>query len=151
MDQTLTIVVIVAIVLAITIALIVALSRRSRLRALPPESRDRYASSWQAVEARFIDDPRSAVQEADKLVVMMLGERGATIHDERKVPADLKQAREAARSDEGRQGTEGMRKAMVHYKSIVQDSLGPEPKKKPEEKKPEEKKPEEVSRREVAS
>jgi hypothetical protein len=156
MDQTLTIVVIVAIVVAIAIALIVALSRRSRLRALPPESRDRYASSWQAVEARFIDDPRSAVQEADKLVVMMLGERGATIHDERKVPADLKQAREAARSDEGRQGTEGMRKAMVHYKSIVQDSLGPEPmkkpeEKKPEEKKPEEKKPEEVSRREVAS
>ncbi|HEY3084135.1 MAG TPA: hypothetical protein VGK28_01640 [Candidatus Dormibacteraeota bacterium] len=163
MDQTLTIVVIVAIVLAIAIALLVALSRRSRLRALPPESRDKYAQSWQAVETRFIDDPRGAVQEADKIAVMILGERGATIHDERKVPNDLKHAREAARSDEGRQGTEGMRKAMVHYKRIVQDSLGLEPTKKPEDvgpettEKPEDvgpettKKPEDVSRREVAS
>src|SRR5262245_43983392 len=106
MDQTMTVIVIVAIVLVIAIALIVALSQRSRLRALPPESRDRFARSWQAIETRFIDDPHGAVQEADKLVVMMLGERGATIHDERKVPADLRTARDAATSDEGRQGTE---------------------------------------------
>ena len=142
MDQTMTVVVIVAIVLVVAIGLIVALSRRSRLRALPPESRDRYARSWQAMEARFIDDPHGAVQEADKLAVMLLGERGATIHDERKVPADLRAARDAATSDEGRQGTEGMRKAMVHYKRLVVDAVGPEMRKRREEA---------ASRREVAS
>jgi hypothetical protein len=141
MDQTMTVVVIVAIAVVLAIALIVALSRRSRLRALPPESRDRYARSWRALETRFFDDPHGAVQEADKVVVMMLGERGATMHDERKVPAELKHAREAASSDEGRQGTEGMRKAMVHYKRIVQDSLGGDMTKRPEE----------AARREVAS
>jgi hypothetical protein len=141
MDQTLTIVVIVAIVVVLAIALIVALSRRSRLRSLPPESRDRFARSWQAVEARFIDDPNGAVQEADRIAVMILGERGATIHDDRKVPDDLGRAREAARSDEGRQGTEGMRKAMVHYKRLVEDAVGTDMKKEREE----------AARREVAS
>ncbi len=141
MDQTMTVVLIVAIVVVLAIALVVALSRRSRLRPLPPESRDRYARSWRGVETRFFDDPHGAVQEADKVVVGMLSERGATIHDDRQVPADLKRARAAATSDEGRQGTEGMRKAMVHYKRIVQGSIGAET--KPE--------PEETARREVAS
>ncbi|TMF73943.1 MAG: hypothetical protein E6I12_14830 [Chloroflexi bacterium] len=78
------------------------------------------------------------MQEADRVVVMMLGERGATMHDGRSVPEDLRRARAAASSDEGRQGTEGMRKAMVHYKRIVEDALGGA------------KKPSETSRREVA-
>ena len=142
MDQTTTlVVVIVAIVLVAAIALIVALSRRSRLNSLPPESRDRYARSWQDVETRFIDDPHGAVQEADKLAVMMLGERGATMHDDRKVPADLRNAREAANSDEGRQGTEGMRKAMVLYRNLVEDGVGSDLKKRRED----------TGRREVAS
>jgi hypothetical protein len=141
MDQTTTVLVIVAIVLVLAIALIVALSRRSRLHALPPESRDRYARSWQNVETRFIDDPHGAVQEADKLAVMMLGERGATIHDDRKVPDELRQARDAATSDEGREGTEGMRKAMVHYRRLVEDGVGDDMKKRREES----------ARREVAS
>ena len=142
MDQTTTVVLIVAIVIVLAIALIVALSRRSRLRPLPPESRDRYARSWQGVETRFFDDPHGAVQEADKVVVAMLSERGATIHDDRQVPADLKRARAAATSDEGRQGTEGMRKAMVHYRRLVEDAVGPEMQKRREEA---------ATRREVAS
>src|SRR5207253_11334286 len=91
---------------------------------LPPESQDRYSRSWQALETRFIDDPSGAVQEADRVVVMMLGERGATMDDGRRVPEDLRRARAAASSDEGRQGTEGMRKAMVHYKRMVEDGIG---------------------------
>ena len=55
---------------------------------------------------------------------MILSERGATMPDGRDVPEDLQHARAAASSDEGRQGTEGMRKAMVHYKRIVDDAVG---------------------------
>jgi hypothetical protein len=118
------IMVVVAIVILCGIVLVFAMSRRSRLRKLPDESRDRYSRSWHGVETQFIDDPSAAVREADRIVVTMLGERGATLHDERRVPEDLRRARAAASSDEGRQGTEGLRKAMVHYKRMVEAGIG---------------------------
>lgn len=141
MSQTVMAIVIVAIVAVVAIALIVALTRRSRLRELPSESRDRYARSWRTIETRFIEDPHGAVQEADRTAVMILSERGAKLHDDKHVPEDLKQARGAGASDEGRQGTEGMRKAMVHYKRIVDDAVGGDARKHGEE----------TTRREVAS
>ena len=126
MNQTVMIVLIVAVVAVIAIALIVALTRgrTSRLRPLPDESRDRFARSWKAVESRFIEDPAAAIREADRVAVMILSERGATLDDERSVPDEMRKAREAAASDDGRQGTEGMRRAMVHYKQIVDDAVG---------------------------
>jgi len=111
-------------VLVIGIVLAVGLSRRSRLRSLPEESRDRYARSWRGIENQFIDDPRGAVKEADRVVVMMLSERGATVTDEAQVPEDLRWARQAAAADKGSGSTEGMRVALVHYKKIVDDSIG---------------------------
>ena len=137
MTQTLIVILIVAVVVILAVALIVGLTRRSRLRPLPAESRARFAQTWDEIESRFIDDPRAAVQEADRLAVMILTERGATMPDGRDVPEYLQQARHAASSDEGRQGTEGMRKAMLHYKRIVDDAIGP-------------KEQREMSRREVA-
>ena len=135
MSQTMTVVLIVVVVAVIAIALIVALTRgRSRgLRPLPDESRDRFARSWRAIESRFIEDPAAATREADKMVVMVLSERGATLDDTRSVPDDMRKAREAAASDEGRGGTEGMRRAMVHYKAIVDDAVGTERMKRDEE------------------
>jgi len=125
LTQTLIVVFIVAVVVILAIALIVALTRRSsRLRPLPAESRDRFARTWSNIESRFIEDPRAAVQEADRAVVLILSERGATMPDGRDVPEDLQQAREAASSDGGRQETESMRQAMVHYKHIVDDAIG---------------------------
>jgi len=133
-------VLVVTVVVILAIALIVALTRRSsRLRPLPAESRDRFARTWSNIESRFIEDPRAAVQEADRVAVLILSERGATMPDGRDVPQDLQHARAAASSDEGRQGTEGMRKAMVHYKHMVDDAIGTA------------KESREASRREVAS
>ncbi|TMF08148.1 MAG: hypothetical protein E6I29_00785 [Chloroflexi bacterium] len=137
MDQNV-VILIVAILILLGTGIAVVLNRRPRLRPLPAESVERFSRSWQAVESRFIDDPRAAVQEADRVVVMMLTERGATMHDERHVPDDLRSARAAAASDEGRQGTEGLRKAMLHYKRIVVAAVGSPKKEK------------ETSRREVA-
>lgn len=125
-QSTLTVIVIAVIALLVVIGLIAAMwgRRGARLRALPEESRDRYARSWQALEGRFIEDPRAAVNEADRIAVMVLGERGATLEDPRKTPDELRMARESASSDQGRPGTEGMRQAMVHYKRIVEDAVG---------------------------
>jgi len=137
LDQNV-VILIVAILILLGTGIAVVLNRRPRLRPLPAESVERFSRSWQAVESRFIDDPRAAVQEADRVVVMMLTERGATMHDERHVPDDLRSARAAAASDEGRQGTEGLRKGMLHYKRIVVAAVGSPKKQK------------ETSRREVA-
>jgi hypothetical protein len=128
MNETWLIVLIVAIVALIVIGLILALSRgrTGRLHPLPDESRDKFARSWHGVESKFIEDPVAAIKEADRVAVMILSERGATLDDGRSVPEDMRKAREAAASDDGRQGTEGMRRAMVHYKHIVDDAVGTE-------------------------
>lgn len=126
MNSTMLVIVIVVVVALVVIGLIAAFAanRGTRLRSLPDESRDRFATNWRAIEQRFIEDPRGAVQEADKTAVMILSERGAKLHDERHMPDELREARAQARSDEGREGTEGMRRAMVHYKKIVDDAVG---------------------------
>lgn len=127
MSQTAIIVLVIAIVVVLAIIGIVLAATRgrgSRLRDLPPESKDRYVTMWQTIEAKFIENPGEAVREADRCAVGILSERGATLHDERSVPDELRQARQAAASDKGRQGTEGMREAMVHYKRLVEDAVG---------------------------
>jgi len=125
MNQSATLVPLVALTVIVgAVALAVALSRRTKLRSLPAESRERYARSWRRVEDRFIDDPAAAVQEADRIAVMILSERGATLSDPRTVPGELHKARGAAAGEGGRQGTEGMRISLMHYRNIVDDGVG---------------------------
>jgi hypothetical protein len=125
MDQALLLALLVAIVIVlIAVAVVLARVGRSRLRPLPDESRDRFARSWHAIEARFIDEPPAAVQEADKVVVMILSERGVNLADERRMPEDLREARVATTTKDGQRDTEAMRMAMVHYKKIVDDAVG---------------------------
>ena len=126
MSQSLVVALIV--VAAIMVIAIVAVLARTvgkpRMRQLPNESKDRFAQSWHAIEAHFIDDPRAAVQEADKTVVMMLSERGANVSDDKHMPDDMRKAREAMRGDRAMQDTEAMRRAMMRYKAIVGDAVG---------------------------
>ncbi len=117
-------IVVVAIVLIALAVVIARTAGKTRLRALPDESRDRFARMWPAIEARFIEAPGAAVREADKVVVMILSERGANLTDEKRMPGDLRKARLAARGDQGRRDTEAMRRAMVCYKAIVDDAVG---------------------------
>ena len=129
MSQTLELVLIV-IAAIVAIAIVAVLARtvgKPRLRHLPDESKDRYAQSWHAIEAHFIDDPRAAVQEADKTAVMALTERGANVSDDRHMPDELRKARGAMRGERGDravQDTEAMRRAMIHYKRMLEDAVG---------------------------
>jgi hypothetical protein len=95
----------------------------SRLRQLPAESRARYAAAWRAIEARFIDQPAEAVQEADRLAQEMLRERGARF-EEGKLPERLTRARTATETRDGEAGTEGLRQAMLHYRAEIEDGIG---------------------------
>jgi len=141
-DSTVFLILLVAIFLIAALVGLV-LVQRFRLRPLTLEAKARYTESWQAIQTRFIEEPAAAIAEADKLVVSILRDRGARMDDEKRIPQALKQAREAARTEEGESGTEGMRKAMLHYQRIVTDAVGEIVRKSPETA--------ETNRREVAS
>jgi hypothetical protein len=55
---------------------------RVPLAELPSEVKNRYAASWERIEKRFLEALQEATQEADALVLAMLGERGHPLgHD----------------------------------------------------------------------
>jgi hypothetical protein len=111
----------VAGIVLIGLILMVVMGRPgSRLRPLPDGARERYAASWRAIEARFVDSPQDAVREADQLVASLARERGA--------PEDRVSPAHAAVKDEGAElMTEHLRLAMVQRRKTVKDLLGDDP------------------------
>lgn len=110
--------------------------RRSiEIRVLTRAEADRFASSWEGVQARFVDDPRHAVGEADYLVEAVMRERGYPMDDfERRVAdvsvdhADVVENYRAAHhifktSEHGDTTTEELRQAMVHYRALFERLL----------------------------
>ena len=130
MDGTTALLILIAAVVVIVIALGVSMMRRGRLRSLSPELKSRHAQSWTAIQARFLAEPAAAVQEADRLAVSILQDRGAKMDDDRRLPNELRRARETAGTNEGQSG--GLRKAMLHYQAIVDDAVGESMRKSPD-------------------
>jgi hypothetical protein len=114
------------------------LERRRRreqldIQALPPERRDAYRARWEEVQARFVDDPASALVAADELVTEVLRERGYPFEDFEQRVADLSvdhpelaaRYREAratlGASLQGPADTDRAREAMVHYRSLFEE------------------------------
>src|SRR5688500_18239936 len=52
-----------------------------RIQPLSAADRSRFEQSWQADQARFVDDPRAAVREADRLVTELMQARGYPMAD----------------------------------------------------------------------
>ena len=126
---TTTLVILGIIVLAVILIAVLMASRSGRmhrpaLKALAPESRDRYASQWDRIETHFVDAPEEAVREADALFLAMLGEREHPLAED-KLPADMRKARRLATGREGKGGTEGMRQAMLMYRAVIEEYAGP--------------------------
>jgi hypothetical protein len=125
MDQgTLVAIGVVALVVVVLLLLIRAAGtgrRRPQLRALPAESRERYVSDWDDIEAKFVDAPEQAVREAESLVMSMLRERGHPL-TERDLPQEMKRAHKLSYSS--RDKTEGMRQALLHYRAVMERTLG---------------------------
>jgi len=115
------------------VTVIVAIARAWQARvprpaSLSPEARNQFVNSWQRITAGFIEAPREAVQQADALVLSLLRERGRPVqHDQ--LPKPIREARRCI-ARESTNGTEGLRQAMIHYRSIFTQSIGrrtPEP------------------------
>jgi hypothetical protein len=111
--------------------------RVARLHIQPLNSTDaqRFDAAWRAVQARFVDDPRGAVTEADRLVGEVMAARGYPVGDFEQRVADVsvdhpdvvmnyRAAREIAlQHAEGKATTEDLRQGMVHYRALFRDLL----------------------------
>lgn len=108
------------------------------IRPLGPETRGRYAEEWRGVQADFVDNPQEALGRADRLVLEVMRERGYPMDDFDQRAADISVDYPAVVSnyraahvitesnDAGRAGTEDLRQAMVHYRSLFDELLGTE-------------------------
>src|SRR5512134_1050910 len=70
------------------------LQRQSRvekfsIRPLSREDADRFSAAWKTVQAQFVDDPRNAVVEADRLITDVMRSRGYPLDDPNRVIDDL--------------------------------------------------------------
>lgn len=105
------------------------------IRPLIPEDRNRYAEAWKVTQKRFVDQPSSAVREADELVQQVMRARGYPVVDFEQRVADIsvhyprvvhnyRIARDIAeRNRKGEVTTEDLRQALVAYRDLFVDML----------------------------
>jgi hypothetical protein len=105
------------------------------LRPLTPSDRERFAEDWAAIQRRFVDDPSSAVDQADTLVNTVMVARGYPITDADQQAADIsvhypslvENYRSATqvmqRHAQSRSSTEDLRLAMVNFRSLFDELL----------------------------
>jgi hypothetical protein len=107
-----------------------------KLRTLPEAERERYMHQWMFVQKQFVDDPRGAVNEADRLVTDVMNSRGypmsefaqraddISVHYPETV-GDYRAAHDIVlRHAKGQSTTEDLRRAMVHFRSLFDELLG---------------------------
>jgi FtsZ-interacting cell division protein ZipA len=107
------------------------------VRPLSREDADRFANSWRSVQARFVDEPRTAVFDADRLIVDVMRARGYPVDndpnrrlddlsvDHAHVVNHYRAGRDiAVRHERGDASTEDLRQAMVHFRALFEELVG---------------------------
>ncbi|HZU20531.1 MAG TPA: hypothetical protein VE982_04880 [Gaiellaceae bacterium] len=106
------------------------------IRPLDPRDHDRYRSRWQNVQARFVDDPPGAVEDADALIQEVMRVRGYPVDDFETRAADLSVDHPdvvenyraahgiAVAHERGNAGTEELRHAVRHYRALFDELVG---------------------------
>ncbi len=111
--------------------------RVERLHIVPlaPPEAARFSQAWKAVQSRFVDNPKNAVVEADKLVRELMQKRGYPVGDFERRAADISVDHPnvvenyrvaqaiAMRAERGGADTEELRKAVVHYRALFAELL----------------------------
>jgi hypothetical protein len=104
------------------------------IRPLTPAARDRFASQWETIQAGFVDRPQASVQQADDLVREVMRERGYPVDDfdaqadlvsvdYPHIVEDYRAAHGIAERSTEHAGTEDLRVAVVHYRSLFEALL----------------------------
>jgi hypothetical protein len=113
--------------------------KKLELRPLPLAQREQFSSAWTTLQARFVDDPKGAVAEANRLVKEVMTARGYPVTDFETRAADIsvdhpqlvsnyRAAHDiATRSERNSATTEDLRKAVVHYRALFEELLEARP------------------------
>ena len=108
---------------------------RLEIIALSPSEAARFSEAWQALQGRFVDNPKGVVVQAEQLVRELMQKRGYPMGDfERRagdisvdhpdVVANYRSAQAiAVRDRQGSADTEELRKAVVHYRALFDELL----------------------------
>jgi len=108
------------------------------IRPLSANDRERYLAEWAAVQSKFVDEPGKAIVDADRLITEVMEIRAYPVSDFDQRAADVsvtypdlvtnyRAAREIAIKNEQHQAnTEELRQAMIYYRSLFKELLGPE-------------------------
>ena len=106
------------------------------IKPLSREQQERFVREWREVQARFVDKPVQAVQEADRLVKEVMAARGYPVSDFEQRVADISVDHPdlvthyrgvheiAARSEREEVDTEDLRQAMIHCRAVFEELLG---------------------------
>ncbi len=109
------------------------------IRELAVDERERFITEWRAVQTQFVDDPKSAVSDADALVNRLMQARGYPMSDFDQRAADIsvdhpqvvdnyRAAHEIAlRHRRGQASTEDLRNALIYYRSLFEELLKTKP------------------------
>lgn len=111
-------------------------------RPLPSGERERYESRWAAAQERFVDSPREAVAEADRLLAEVAGARGFPAGDRYETQLEALSVHHAHHVHGYRRvhfaahsngdsagpgtGTEEMREAMIEARALFEDLVTPD-------------------------
>jgi len=102
---------------------------------LTPDDAARFNQTWKGLQARFVDDPKVALAQADRTVRELMQRRGYPMGDFDRRAADIsvdhpavvenyRCAQEIAQRDlRGEANTEDLRRAVVHYRALFNELL----------------------------
>ena len=105
------------------------------LQPVDPSERAQFERRWSEVQGQFVDDPGTAVRNADRLVTELMTARGYPVVDFDQRVDDLsvrhadvteryREGRRIARANlEGKVTTEDLRRAVTNYRTLVRALL----------------------------
>jgi hypothetical protein len=108
------------------------------IRPLSPEQTTQFANDWRRTQARFVDEPLAALQEAERLLKRVMEAKGYPVEDFERNAGDIsvdypdlvphyRAIHEiASREDAKDIGTEEMRQAIVHCRTLFEKLVGTE-------------------------
>jgi hypothetical protein len=106
-----------------------------RIRPLSSEEQSRFAAQWEQTQARFVDDPGSSIDDADRLVGTVMQARGYPVGEFEQRAADISvdhpevvsnyraAHRIAVDHERGESSTEDLRQGIVHYRALFDELL----------------------------
>jgi len=108
------------------------------IRELTEEEKERYTRKWRTTQAKFVDSPVVAIQEADELLTEVMEAKGYPVDDFEQRASDLsvdfpdlvtnyRGMREiTSKSEREEVSTEELRQAMVHSRALFEDLINVE-------------------------